>query len=121
MPKGIYIRTKPVWNKGKKGLQTAWNKGIPHSEETKQKLRKSHTGKKLSNLTIQKMKGRIPWNKGKTNVYSEETLNRMSRSKKGKHYSPETELKKGKDNPYWRGGIRKFQRGRGWERISRIL
>lgn len=27
MPKGIYKRTKDVWNKGKRGLQVAWNKG----------------------------------------------------------------------------------------------
>lgn len=29
---------KPSWNKGQKGLQTAWNKGIPRSEETKRKI-----------------------------------------------------------------------------------
>lgn len=28
-----------VWNKGKTGLQTAWNKGKHHSEETKQKIK----------------------------------------------------------------------------------
>lgn len=27
--------------------------------------------------------GKTPWNKGKTNVYSDETLNKMSKSKKG--------------------------------------
>lgn len=27
MLKGIYTRTKPVWNKGLRGYQTAWNKG----------------------------------------------------------------------------------------------
>jgi hypothetical protein len=32
--------------------QVAWNKGVPRSEETKEKQRQS-------------MKGRIPWNKGK--------------------------------------------------------
>lgn len=29
---------KPSWNKGQKGLQTAWNKGVPRSEETKRKI-----------------------------------------------------------------------------------
>ena len=33
------------WNKGKKGLQTAWNKGIPRSEETKNKLREANLGR----------------------------------------------------------------------------
>lgn len=28
-------------------------------------------------------KGHIPWNKGKTNVYSKETLRKMSESQKG--------------------------------------
>jgi len=32
----------------------------------------------------QSNKGQTPWNKGKTNVYSEETLEKMSHSKKGK-------------------------------------
>lgn len=39
------------WNKGKKGLQVAWNKGIPCSEETKHKISET-------------LKGNIPWNKG---------------------------------------------------------
>lgn len=39
--------------------------------------------------------GNTPWNKGKTGVYSEETLKKMSDSKKGKHFSPETQFKKG--------------------------
>jgi hypothetical protein len=31
------------WNKGKVGVQTAWNKGVPMSEETKKKLSKIKT------------------------------------------------------------------------------
>lgn len=63
-----------VWNKGKKGLQTAWNKGKkgvmptpwnkgkeigyaghakPHTEETKRKMSESH--KKMSSETRAKM------------------------------------------------------------------
>lgn len=64
------------WNKDKKGLQTPWNKGLtglkgnPVSQETKEKLRQQNIGKKKSQETKEKMsknmKGRIPWNKGKS-------------------------------------------------------
>jgi len=39
------------WNKGKKGTQIAWNKGISHSEETRKKISET-------------LKGHTPWNKG---------------------------------------------------------
>lgn len=52
--------------------------------------------------------GRKPWNKGKSNIYSEETLNRMSKSAKnrtgdknsfyGKHHSDKTKSKIGISN-----------------------
>ena len=56
MPKGIYIRTKPIirtkpaWNKGKKGLQIAWNKGLKVQTNTGRTHFK---------------KGFTPWNKDK--------------------------------------------------------
>lgn len=69
---------RPPWNKGLKGAQVAWNKGIPTgvgkilSEETKEKLRHYNLGKKKSDETKEKMsknmKGRIPWNKGKNGI-----------------------------------------------------
>jgi hypothetical protein len=40
----------------------------PHSQETKQKIKKSNTGK-------------IPWNKGKTEIYSEVSLEKMRKAK----------------------------------------
>lgn len=43
--------------------------GKHHTEETKQKIRRTEKNLK-----------RIPWNKGKTGVYSEDTLNKMSES-----------------------------------------
>jgi G:T-mismatch repair DNA endonuclease (very short patch repair protein) len=97
------------WNKGKKTGSL--------SEETKQKLRKSHKGmwnrfthpmlgKHHSEETILKKKKQIPWNKGKKNVYSKETLQKMighpvSKETKqklreanlGKHPSEETRQK----------------------------
>ena len=63
-------------NKGK----TAWNKGIPMTDEAKKKLSASS-------------KGRKSWNKGKTGIYSEESLRKMSESHKGKTLSDETRLK----------------------------
>lgn len=67
------------WNKGKKGLQSAWNKNKktgpkgPLSEETKIKLREANLGKKKSSETRQKMsknmQGRQAWNKGLQGIY----------------------------------------------------
>lgn len=67
------------WNKGKKGLQTAWNNGIPLTDEARQKMSESlkgktspMKGKKHSIEARKKMsitrKGRTPWNKGKKGV-----------------------------------------------------
>ena len=46
-----YRETHPIWNKGKKGLQVGWNKGIPRSEETRRKISESLTGRKLKPFT----------------------------------------------------------------------
>ena len=68
------------------------NYGKPLSEERKQHLREIRLGthlspetrEKISKANIGKCKGREPWNKGLTGVYSEETLRRKSESQKGK-------------------------------------
>jgi hypothetical protein len=68
-------------------------KGHKHSEETKKKISQSHQGKvsgnkghKHTDASKKKMsnslKGKIPWNKGKINIYSDETLLKMSESRK---------------------------------------
>jgi intein-encoded DNA endonuclease-like protein len=41
------------------------------------------------------VKGIIPWNKGKTGIYTKEVLTRMSKAKIGKRFSIDTEFKKG--------------------------
>lgn len=47
---------KKSWNTGLKGVQVAWNKDKPWSEEVKQKLKKSHIGLKPSYETRINMK-----------------------------------------------------------------
>jgi very-short-patch-repair endonuclease len=59
------------------------SKGIYiRTEKMRENMSKSHIGK-------------APWNKGKIGIYTKETIKKMSLSKKGKHFSPNTEFKKG--------------------------
>jgi len=57
--------------------------GYHHSKETKKKISTGNKGKK----------GQIAWNKGLTNCFSQETLNKMSEAKKGGKASEETKQK----------------------------
>jgi hypothetical protein len=61
----------PPWNKGKKGLQVAWNKGLKMGPVPKEVV------EKRSNTIREKYKtqphynlGKDPWNKGKKGVQS---------------------------------------------------
>ena len=59
-------------------MRTAWNKGKklgPLSEDHKSKISNAH--KKLM-LPQRFLKGYTPWNKGKTSIYSEETLKKIA-------------------------------------------
>lgn len=52
-------------------------------------------------------KGQIPWNKDRIGIYSKKTLKKMHEIKKGKHFSPQTEFKKGQfaeNAGHWKGG-----------------
>ena len=96
-------------------------KGVPNvfvSEETKDKISKAKKGKHLSKETVEKMKGRIPWIKGK--YHTEESKQKMSKAlhrfyenggvppMKGKCHTEESKQKMSvshKQNPstYWMG------------------
>ena len=95
MPTGIYKRTKPVWNKGKKGFR--------HSEETRNKMSKAHKGHQVSRETRRKIskfhKGKPTWNKG--GIMSEKQKKEISRTLKGR---PRPDLS-GEKSHFWRGGI----------------
>lgn len=71
-----YKKGNVPWHTGKKGAK-------PCSEESKEKMRKAK-------------EGFVPWNKGKTDIYSGETLSKMSEAKRG--------IFNGEDNPNWQGG-----------------
>ena len=59
------LKGHPPPNKGKTGLQTAWSKGIPMSEETKATISATKKGTKLSEITKARMsaakKGKAPY------------------------------------------------------------
>jgi len=75
------------WNYGKTGTQHHFF-GKHHSKKTRKKLKKT-SSENWKNQEFRKrvtgnMKGRIPWNKNKTNIYSAGVLRKMSKAKKGK-------------------------------------
>lgn len=72
-----------------------WNKGIttgPHSKETRIKISAALKGRVLSKESRQKisksLQDNIPWNKGQTGVYSEETKRKISETLKRKGIKP---------------------------------
>jgi len=113
----IYQRC-PVHRKSRKIIMLR----VMKDKDVRKKI--SDSKKNLSDETRAKIsaaqKGRIPWNKDKTGIYSEQTLLKMSNSSKGhpgvwqgKKRSEET-IRKIKENhadmsmernPNWRGGI----------------
>ena len=85
-----YINKHNLYNRiGMKGKHLA--------KETKQKISEATKGKN---------KGKTPWNKGKTNVYSQETLQKWSTSHSNHKHTVETKAKisakvRGKNNPMY--------------------
>lgn len=130
MPRGIYKRTKPSWNKGLKRINNgivdtrivAYWEGKTRSNETINKIIKAKLGKHLTEETRLKLKGRIPWNKGihtgfvpwnkgiKTGKNPEHSK-RMT----GRKLSTETRIKLslchlGSKSYLWKGGITPINR-----------
>ena len=122
--------TKRKISEAKKGTQS-WNKGVPMSEETRIKMSKAATVKKKSKEfcenrsrymktnnhfkgkthteeSLQKMreakKDSIPWNKGKTGIYSEETLKKMRAWNPSEETRKKMSLAKGDDFVPWNKG-----------------
>lgn len=78
----------------KKGKASTF-KGKTHTPEVIEKIKKSRAAQVFSEETMQKKKQQIPWNKGKTGIYSEEAKKKMPWNK-GKKTGPRTEETKRK-------------------------
>lgn len=90
-------------NESKKG-KPAWNKGLKMGDDFSQKCRLSHIGisylnrkkpGKFSEEHLSKLKGRTPWNKGKTNVYTEDTIKAIRKARLNQRFNAkETKIEK---------------------------
>lgn len=67
--------------------------GFVFSDEAKKKMSESHKGKKPPICKLKGLGVLKPWNKGKTGVYSKETLEKISRAKSRENLSEETRRK----------------------------
>jgi hypothetical protein len=98
-----------MFDKGHKGYWLGKKK--PHTKETKEKIRKSLLGHKLSEETIEKIrekssftKGFTPWNKGKN--WSEDIKKKISKTNKIKGIKPKIRFcARGSEHPCWAGGL----------------
>lgn len=92
------LNKKPEYNITKHA--EAFFTGHNHSEKSKQKIsigmkgKKNSLGYKHPTEDYETRRGKSPWNKGKTGIYSEETRKKISQSLSGKTQSKETILKR---------------------------
>jgi len=82
MPTGVYVRTKEMRENNSKAQE-----GKHLSQETRGKMSIAHKDKHLSEETKQKISrahiGISPWNKDKIDIYSEDTICKMSKAAMG--------------------------------------
>ncbi|MFA5458937.1 MAG: NUMOD3 domain-containing DNA-binding protein [Synergistaceae bacterium] len=95
----------PPWNKGKSFSEEARQKmseakrgnkcalGHTLSDDSKKRISNAIKGRHPTEETRQKLRNRMPWNKGRTGIYSEDYLKRLS------------DAQRGKNAWRWRGGI----------------
>ncbi len=100
------LKGNTPWNKGKKGVQVTWNKGVKtgafakRTDEWNRKIAESNKGRKLSEETKRKIS---EFNKGKESKLkgrklSEETKRKISEFNKGRKLSEETKRKISESN-----------------------
>ena len=77
----------PPWNKGMVGAQKAWNKGVPHSDKTKEKIRKKAKGRLVSDATRAKMSN------SRLGVARPQSSKAISNALKGREFSEEWKKK----------------------------
>lgn len=109
------LKGRIAWNKGKTCPQFSgerngnWKGGKPRCKKCNKKLvnvyailcqKCYHADPKRVKEFKKIMKGRTVWNKGKVNIYSKETLEKMSKSREGK---PNLKTR-GKNHYNWNGG-----------------
>lgn len=98
-----FLKEHPEWKSPSSFVkgQKPWNVGIPMQEESKRKISNANKGKScvwkgkhLSDETKKKLsnslKGKTSWNKGKTNCYSKETIEKIRNARIGYKLSDES-------------------------------
>lgn len=102
---------KAPWNKGKKGLQVAWNKGLTKEDDRVKKYTDAKIGRKHSDETKRKIskskKGLVPWNKNKKGLQVAWNKGLTIEDDRVKKYT-EIKIKNGKTKgkPPWNKGLK---------------